>query len=109
MARGLASRKLCGMAINHAKEMKMRYGKRTRFALGCLSLATLFAMPTAASAKAPTYKVSIKGNQVSAWNQSHMPQFQCDATVTGAGSQDIPIITDKPLKLELYRDRKSTR
>ncbi len=83
----------------------MRYGKRARFALGCLSLVTLLVIPAVASAKAPTYKVSIKGNQVSTWNQSHTPEFQCDATVTGAGSQDIPIITDKPLKLALFRPK----
>jgi len=75
------------------------------------ALATLVAgcaliAPSLASAKAPpTYKVSIKGNQVSTWNQTHVPNSPCDASVTGAGSQDIPIITDKPLKLELVRPK----
>lgn len=66
---------------------------------------SLLAAPTALAKKNPTYKVSLKGDQVSTWNQSHMPQFACDATVTGAGSQDVPIITDKPIKLELYRPK----
>ena len=84
----------------------MSYGKRFRIGTVCAVAAALFAVPTTASAKkAPTYKVSIKGNQVSTWNESHMPQFQCDATVTGAGSQDIPIITDKPIKLELVQPK----
>jgi hypothetical protein len=62
--------------------------------------------PSLATAKAPpTYKVSIKGNQVSTWNQVHVPTFTCDASVTGAGSQDVPIITEKPLKLQLVRPK----
>lgn len=66
---------------------------------------SLLAAPSALAKKNPIYKVSLKGNQVSTWNESHMPQFPCDATVTGAGSQDIPIVTDKPLKLELFRPK----
>jgi hypothetical protein len=78
---------------------------RVRAGLVAALALTLLAAPSAFAKKNPTYKVSIKGNQVSTWNQSHMPQFACDATVTGAGSQDIPIITDKPVKLELVRPK----
>jgi hypothetical protein len=87
------------------QEMKMSFGQRARLGL-CATAVALLALPAAAGAKAPTYKVSIKGNQVSTWNQSHTPTFPCDATVTGAGSQDIPIITDKPLKLQLLRPKR---
>jgi hypothetical protein len=51
----------------------------------------LVAPRLAAAKKNPAYRVSIKGDQVSTWNQSHTPTFACDATVTGAGSQDMKI------------------
>jgi hypothetical protein len=77
-----------------------------RIAAGALACACLLVAPSLAQAKKnPTYAVSIKGDQVSTWNQSHTPAFACDATVTGAGSQDVPIVTDKPLKLELVRPK----
>jgi hypothetical protein len=80
--------------------------KSLRIAAATLACGCLLVAPSLAQAKSnPTFKVSIKGNQVSPWNQSHTPTFACDATVTGAGSQDIPIITDKAVKLELFRPK----
>ena len=80
--------------------------KSLRVAAAAVACGCLLVAPGAASAKKnPTYAVSIKGNQVSAWNQAHVASGFCDATVNGAGSQDIPIITDKPLKLELFRPK----
>lgn len=77
-----------------------------RTAIAAIACGCLLVAPGAAQAKAnPTYKVSIKGNQVSTWNQVHVPAFACDASVTGAGSQDVPIVTDKALKLELFRPK----
>jgi hypothetical protein len=80
--------------------------RRTRTALGVLA-AALLALPAAAEAKkkAPQYDLKITGNQVSTWNQSHMPEFRCDATVTGAGSQDVPITVKKGVRVELVRPK----
>jgi hypothetical protein len=94
-----------GFAIND-QENPMNPQAPVRTAIAALTCGLLLVAPGLASAKAnPTYRVAIKGNQVSTWNQSHTPTFACDATVNGAGSQDVPIITDKPVKLELFRPK----
>ncbi len=66
-------------------------------ALVALLAVTLLAVPASASAskKAPRFDLTITGSQVSTWNQSHFPEFACDATVTGAGSQQIPFAVKK--------------
>lgn len=75
-------------------------------AFAAVLTAALLAVPAAAEAskKAPQFDATITGSQVSTWNQSHMPQFACDATVTGAGSQQVPIPVKKT-RLELFRPK----
>src|SRR4051812_25549414 len=94
-----------GFAITD-QENSMNPLTPVRTTITALACGVLLVAPGLAHAKPnPTYKVSIKGNQVSTWNQSHSPQFACDATVTGSGSQDVPIITDKAVKIELFQPK----
>jgi hypothetical protein len=74
---------------------------KPRIALTALSLAAL-ALPASAAAKAPVYKATVKGSQVSTWGQHHAPQFACDATVNGSGSQQVRFESE-PLKLTLVK------
>ena len=72
-------------------------------ALAVLAAGAL-ALPAAAEAKpkAPLFKATVKGSQVSTWSQHHAPQFTCDATVNGNGSQMVRFESD-PVKLTVVK------
>lgn len=70
----------------------------------CAGLA--LAVPGLAEAKkTPVYKISLQGSQVSTWTQSHDPQYQCDATVRGNGSQSVTYKTFDPSRVTLHRPK----
>lgn len=66
---------------------------KPRFALAAIAAAALIA-PAGAAAKAPVFKATIKGSQVTTWGQHHDPEFACDATVDGSGSQIVRYESD---------------
>jgi hypothetical protein len=70
-----------------------------------LAAAALLLAPAASEAKNPTFKVAASGNQVVTWGQGHTPQFACDATVDGNGSQELYWQLEDPVKLELVRPK----
>lgn len=67
---------------------------KPRHALAALVSAALIIPATADAAKSPVFKATVKGSQVSTWNQQHAPQFACDAAVNGNGSQMVRFESD---------------
>lgn len=75
-----------------------------RIAAACALAVGALAAPAVASAtpvKAPLFALTLKGTQVSTWEQQHDPQFACDATVRGNGSQQLGYDLRKPITLKL--------
>jgi hypothetical protein len=82
--------------------MNPTFRRLAALAIGAIGALALVGSASAAS-KTPLYKLTLKGSQVVTWSQSHLPQFDCDATVTGNGSESITYETFDPIKVALFR------
>jgi hypothetical protein len=76
----------------------------------CILALAALAAPASAGAKpkpvtAPLFSVTLKGTQVSTWEHSHDPQYACDATVRGNGSQQLKYSLANPIKLKLVEPK----
>jgi hypothetical protein len=77
--------------------------KKTFLAIAACAL--LLPAGAQAKAKPPTYELEASGNQITTWSQSHAPQFACDASVNGNGSQQLYWQLDDPVRVALFKPK----
>lgn len=79
--------------------------RRNTHIIATAVLAAAFAgNAAAAEAKSdPEYELSVRGSQVTTWTYSHDPEFECDATIRGNGSQSITYGTRKPIRVKVVK------
>ena len=99
-----------GPAARRVRAMNLR-SRLLLLAAGAATVATALPSPASAAPKIPgapqaeTFKVTIRGSQVSTWSLREVdnPDDPCDSAATGDGSQMVRFFS-KPTKLLVLRD-----
>src|SRR3954452_23005424 len=82
----------------------------TRCGAAALCALAAAVLPAAAQAATPGpkvseawFRVSVEGVQTTTWTADHKPQFRCDSTYRGNGSERVTFASRRPAVVRAFR------